>query len=345
MAIEGFGIVSTVPFAPGKPVVFQQITPCRLVDTRTEQKFDDAHGAPSFTGGEVRRYASAGSLADGNGCSLLRRRLADPDATEIPSNVVALSIRVLVINRERSPVPGAVVAGPSAFPSEGGFAFWFGWLGDSIANYQEGLIATEGPEALVRIGLQSGASADVIVDVLGYARPAGSLASLPGPEGPRGLAGEPGTSGPPGPRGDTGAPGPQGLRGEAGAAGPTGPAGATGSIGPRGSPGAPGPQGAQGPQGLQGPQGPPGPAGTPASSFFFTGTGVICGASVSGPAWAICTTTVSDPSIQASSAVMATYNTRAGDDQIPLRVFAVQNGSFKVEGQTGQRFTWLSYNP
>jgi hypothetical protein len=42
---------------------------------------------------------------------------------------------------------------------------------------------------------------------------------------------------------------------------------------------------------------------------------------------------------------MATYNTRAGDDQIPLRVFAVQNGSFKVEGQTGQRFTWLSYNP
>jgi len=51
------------------------------------------------------------------------------------------------------------------------------------------------------------------------------------------------------------------------------------------------------------------------------------------------------PGIKASSAVMANYNTRAADDQIPLRVFAVQNGSFKVEGQTGQRFTWLSYNP
>ena len=96
---------------------------------------------------------------------------------------------------------------------------------------------------------------------------------------------------------------------------------------------------------MQGPQGPPGPAGPPAPSFFSTGTGVICGVSVSGPAWAICTTTVSDPSIKASSAVMATYNTRAADDQIPLKVSAVQNGSFRVEGQTGQRFTWLSYNP
>jgi hypothetical protein len=43
--------------------------------------------------------------------------------------------------------------------------------------------------------------------------------------------------------------------------------------------------------------------------------------------------------------VVATYNTRAADDQIPLRVFSVQNGSFRIEGQTGQQFTWLAFNP
>jgi hypothetical protein len=42
---------------------------------------------------------------------------------------------------------------------------------------------------------------------------------------------------------------------------------------------------------------------------------------------------------------MATYNTRSTDEQIPLRVFSVTNGSFHIGGQSGQKFSWLSFNP
>jgi hypothetical protein len=96
-----------------------------------------------------------------------------------------------------------------------------------------------------------------------------------------------------------------------------------------------------GPMGPPGPQGPPGSCSCPLSH----GTGVICGGTIAEPSWAKCSTTVYDPSIHANSVVMAVYNTRGADDQIPLRIFQVVNGSFKVEGQTGQQFTWLAYTP
>ncbi|HYK40885.1 MAG TPA: hypothetical protein VE007_00760, partial [Thermoanaerobaculia bacterium] len=156
----------------------------------------------------------------------------------------------------------------------------------------------------------------------------------------------------PGLKGDIGAQGPKGEIGAQGPKGDTGPRGESGPIGPRGldgsrgEPGVAGPQGPPGPQGLPGPQGPAGPAAT---LFLSSGTGTICAPSFSlaEPVanWAICSTVVSDPTIKFGSAVVATYNTRSNDDQIPLRVFNVQDGSFRIEGQTGQRFTWLAFNP
>ena len=61
--------------------------------------------------------------------------------------------------------------------------------------------------------------------------------------------------------------------------------------------------------------------------------------------WPICSTVITDASIKAGSTIMATYNTRSTDEQIPIRIFSVQNGSFHVEGQSGQKFSWLSFNP
>lgn len=73
-----------------------------------------------------------------------------------------------------------------------------------------------------------------------------------------------------------------------------------------------------------------------------------CGASVPGaamPAWAKCTTTVNDGSIQPNSNIQCTYKTRTADDQIPCRVFNIQDGSFQVEMQTGTTAMWLAYTP
>ena len=81
------------------------------------------------------------------------------------------------------------------------------------------------------------------------------LASLVGPQGPKGETGETG------PKGDTGATGPQGPRGEKGEKGDTGsqgPKGETGPQGPQGLKGDTGETGLQGPKGDTGPQGPQG---------------------------------------------------------------------------------------
>ena len=81
------------------------------------------------------------------------------------------------------------------------------------------------------------------------------LASLVGPQGPKGETGETG------PKGDTGATGPQGPQGEKGEKGDTGsqgPKGDTGPQGPQGLKGDTGETGLQGPKGDTGPQGPQG---------------------------------------------------------------------------------------
>ena len=81
------------------------------------------------------------------------------------------------------------------------------------------------------------------------------LASLVGPQGPKGETGETG------PKGDTGATGPQGPQGEKGEKGDTGsqgPKGETGPQGPQGLKGDTGETGLQGPKGDTGPQGPQG---------------------------------------------------------------------------------------
>ncbi|HYK43331.1 MAG TPA: hypothetical protein VE007_13160, partial [Thermoanaerobaculia bacterium] len=198
MGIQGFQLLSTVPFAPGKTVVFQQIVPCRLVDTRRDRQFDDAHGGPSLVGGESRLYSVAGEMPAGNGCSLANRRLADPDAVEIPSDVLAVSVRVSVINGEPFPATGVLNAGSIPVSIDGGFAFWFGWAGGDVANFQEGIVALEKAGGALRIGLLPGASADVLVDVLGYVRAAETLAGAAGPQGPQGPKGDPGVAGEPG---------------------------------------------------------------------------------------------------------------------------------------------------
>jgi hypothetical protein len=131
----------------------------------------------------------------------------------------------------------------------------------------------------------------------------------------------------------------KGDRGEKGDKGEKGELGAQGPIGPQGFPGL---------QGPPGPQGPPGQCDCPLSG----GSATLCPASVPTldpnsvePKWSTCSTIISNASIKPGSIIMATYKSRGSDDQIPLRVFALANGSFHVEGQAGQSFMWLAYSP
>jgi hypothetical protein len=338
-------------------LIFKGIQPCRLVDTREASLFDPPYGGPAFRTTETRYYALPGPLygADrsvDNPCRLLNRLVQDVDAQEIPSDIVGLALRVTAINRSGSPATaGIVIAGkPQPSTLEGGVAFWFGWSGPDVQVFHEGLVRVDGGSfGLSLIPDASGLAnqSDLVVDVLGYLV-VDDIASTVGPQGPAGPQGPQGLQGL---KGDTGAQGPAGPKGDAGAQGlpgPKGDTGAQGPAGPKGDPGAQGPMGYMGPIGPIGPPGPKGdqgPAGTCDCPITVGSASCPALQSSEAPAWAKCSVTISNASIKSTSTIMATYNTRASDDQIPLRVFDVVNGQFKIEAQAGTTFHWLAYTP
>jgi len=320
-------------------LIFKGIVPCRLVDTRSASGLTPPYGGPSFSTTESRTYGLPGPT-DTNPCSLTSRRLVDDDAVEIPPDIVGLAVRITAINRSGSPpTAGILVAGtPDPVTFEGGVAFWFGWNGPDTQVFHEGLVRTNAgtfPVSLITDESGQANESDVLVDVLGYIV-VDSCLGLPGPQG---LKGDAGVQGPAGPKGDAGAPGPQGPKGDTG---PQGPVGSKGDIGPQGPVGPLGPIGPPGPQGPKGDQGPPGTCDCP----IVVGV-ASCPAlqSVETPQWSKCTVTITVAGIKSTSTIMATYNTRTSDDQIPLRVFNVADGQFQIEAQAGTTFHWLAYTP
>lgn len=317
-----------------------------------------------------------------NPCHIDERRKTDPDANEIPHGILGLAVRITTINRslEDAVLPNAVQVGPVG---AGGFGYWFGWEGPNHAITRDGLVKTTGDAFDVTLLDGLGAPADVIIDVLGYflsdpfgeggagAGPKGDTGDTGaiGPAGPQGLHGAQGPAGPqgvPGPTGPQGPSGPQGPPGQTGATGPQGPTGATGPQGPGGPPGPPGLNGGPGPQGPQGPAGPQGPKGEDCDCI--TGKATLCtpsqqsvdeelgkmGLVFGGPGtggiieklWVKCIVTIVNANVTPNSIIMATYG-RSGnpaDDQIPLRVYDIVAGSFKVQGMTGQPFMWFLCN-
>jgi hypothetical protein len=55
--------------------------------------------------------------------------------------------------------------------------------------------------------------------------------------------------------------------------------------------------------------------------------------------------TVNNGAIRPNSNIQCTYMTRLSDDQIPCRIFNIQNSSFQAEIQTGASAMWLAYTP
>ncbi|HEY6929147.1 MAG TPA: hypothetical protein VJA66_05670 [Thermoanaerobaculia bacterium] len=273
--INGMKVRINVPLTlpTGNNLLFQAINTCRLVDTRPASKFDVPYGGPAFRTTETRTYSlpPASYGADGsvtNPCTFASRRLADVDAATFPPAIVALALKVTVINRtDAAPTGGVLTIGtPDPSTNVGGLALWFGWYGSDVpVSHQVCVKTVNGHFPISLTSDLSGMAneSDVVVDVLGYmlsdsqrgeAGPQGPIGPKgdTGPQGIQGLTGQPGPAGPQGLKGDTG---PQGLQGLTGLTGPTGPQGLTGPTGPQGL------KGDTGPQGLQGLTGPPGSAG------------------------------------------------------------------------------------
>ncbi len=370
---EGFWVKTMLEFAEkGDRPVYQEIIPCRLIDTRQASAFETPYGAPAFQPGESRFY-SLRNLPATNPCFVANRRASNPAYEDFYSSMMAIVLRVTWFNRSGdgggTPDSGIVLAGETGdLEAHGAIAAWFGWGGTDFPESEQGIVRTGGSDgntfrlALLPGSAESpGAAADLVVDVLGYYMPDPSGAEAIGPAGPRGERGEigpqglqgplgpigptgaQGVAGPIGPRGQAGPPGPEGETGSPGVAGPPG---AVGPVGPPGPVGPIGPPGLQGIPGLTGPQGPPGEPGT-CTCPISVGTLACTSApdEPGSPFWAKCTVTVTDPSIQPNSNIQCTYTTRISDDQIPCRIFGIGSGSFKAEIQTGASAMWLAYTP
>jgi len=365
---QGLWVKTMLEFADASDrPVYQEIIPCRLVDTRDGSAFAAPYGGPTFQSGESRTY-SLRNLPESNPCFLANRQAQNPAYEDFYDSMMAAVLKVTWYNRsgddEGTPVSGIVLAGDAEYlERHGAIAAWFGWGGTDFSEYQQGVVKMGGPNGnsfvlTLSPGMENapGPATDFTVDVLGFFAPDSSGAGPAGPRGATGAKGDQGAVGPTGPQGAQGAagpPGPQGVagpRGAQGQQGPMGPRGFNGPPGPVGPKGPAGPAGAPGPQGLPGPvgpAGPQGPQGVPGTCTCPITVGVVeCdGSAPSAQSWAKCVLTVNDLSIRANSNIQCTYKTRVGDDQIPCRVFAIQDSSFQVEMQTGTSAMWLAYTP
>lgn len=369
---EGLWVKTMLEFAaPNDRPVYQEIIPCRLVDTREASGFEAPYGGPTFQPGEERSY-SLRTLPASNPCFIGNRRLSNPAyVDDFYRSMTAAVLRVTWYNRSGNdngiPAAGVVQAGDIEFAEQhGAIVEWFGWMGVDVAQDQQGVVKTGGSDGNTftlavwpAIAGAPGAPVDFTVDVLGYfitdpIESGGGVGPM-GPRGPAGPKGEDGMTGPAGPAGPQGPAGLNGPPGEPGAQGPVGPAGPAGPIGPPGPQGATGPAGPQGPPGLNGPpgpvgpQGPPGPQGEPGTCACPLTVGEAeCEADATDPRspnWTKCVVTINNGAIRDNSNIQCTYKTRTADDQIPCRVFDIHDSGFKVEIQRGTSVMWLAYTP
>ena len=359
LQIEGLKVKTRIPFAePGDRPVFQQIVPCRLVDTRptrsvggaTVAEFATPYGGPIFHPGDSRTYTASGPIQDPAGtptnpCTIKARIAAgDPDAKEIPRNLVGLALRVVAINRSDSSPAAAIVTVSPSEPAagSGGFLFYVGYYGPGFEYAQDGLVKTTGDKFdKFSVALAGEANADILVDVLGYFLPdpigSGELAAAMNAAGivAQGPAGSPGPQGPAGPKGDVGALGPQGPAGPAGSAGPKGDVGPVGAQGLPGLAGPAGPTGPQGPGGPPGPMGPQGPKGEPGDCasicldhiFYLLDTRLDANGNAS----------FNDSRIVNGRTVCLPFYT-GSTATISLAITSISNGSLSVVGEANHTF-------
>jgi hypothetical protein len=142
---EGFWVKTMLEFddANDRPV-YQEIIPCRLIDTRPSSAFEAPFGGPTFSPGETRTYV-LDQLPATNPCQIGNRRSSNPAYDDFEDGMIALSVRVTWYNRSGdsggTPAAGIVQVGDTKdLPMHGAIAAWFGWGGVDFAESQQGLV-------------------------------------------------------------------------------------------------------------------------------------------------------------------------------------------------------------
>src|SRR5712691_6401374 len=99
LEITGLKVKTQIDFdGTARRLLYQEIVPCNLVDTRAASNLDSPYGGPPFVN-ETRTYSVSG-IGKGNPCAVENRAAADGDARAFPRRLSALSVLVKVYNAE-----------------------------------------------------------------------------------------------------------------------------------------------------------------------------------------------------------------------------------------------------
>src|ERR1017187_8832333 len=152
--------------------IFQEITPCVLVDTRSTSKFDAPFAGPAFNTGDTRTYSFASNIFPAtNPCALANRQAVDSDAKDIPQGIIGAALGVYVYN-QTSGVAGVMVAGDPDSQNRGQMSFFYGDAGPGAKQGHDGIVRTGAGQSFDLSILDGGQNTpdttDVVVILLGY---------------------------------------------------------------------------------------------------------------------------------------------------------------------------------
>src|SRR3954465_9222763 len=212
VSIGAGGLITFASAAGGSASSFTAVTPCRLLDTRSDG---------SATGATPPRSTPLGAHE-----SLTITARGDfGKCVGLSSTATGAVLNVTTVNASAS---SFLTVWPA--DKERPLASNLNWVGGQAATPTQ---VTTGLDASGRLSLfNSSGTVDVIVDVVGLYEPTsgGGAAGATGPKGDSGAKGDTGANGAKGDKGDAGAKGDTGTQGPAGdPGGPQGPDGAPGT--------------------------------------------------------------------------------------------------------------------
>src|SRR5258708_15656488 len=190
-----------------QPTVFQEIAPCRLLSTRTVDRYDTPWGGSSYLPNESRFYRSRGVLET--------PVFVDPCSEAIPNEAIGIVGRFTVTPGEGDGEVHIDSSQPASPNATTVFKFRMG----EVLMLEAGVMF--GPGGTFGVATWN-AGADVTIDVLGYLLPDPAPAGEKGDKGDQGYQGYQGATGAKGDKGDIGATGAKGNKGDIGAAGAKG---------------------------------------------------------------------------------------------------------------------------
>jgi hypothetical protein len=211
------------------PTLFQEMVPCRFVNTLDHAEYPVRWGGQPFQVSESRIYHPIGYLVEGE--------FKNPCSELIPSTAVALSLRIASYQPGGN---GSVYLAPAAIPNYNRAALLFKQGSDT---QQEANVILEDHSFVVTVADQA---TELTIDVIGFFIPDPLVYAAKGDRGERG------EMGPAGPKGDDGVAGARGEKGDDGVAGAKGEKGDDGVAGAKGEKGDDGVAGAKGEKGDDG---------------------------------------------------------------------------------------------